>query len=300
MPAVAAVLGRTGEYEGVDYRGVEVVADLRSIPGTPWFMVAKVDAAELLAEVDARGRTIMLLGLLAVLLAGAAIALGLSLRQSSLQQRLLTSERDRASVARLHERMLALARDNFLLIDASGRIVDVNDAAVATYGYSREELLRLHIADLRAPETHAALEQDWRAAANPEGVLFETIHVRKDGSTFPVEVSSRTIDVDGVPHRQSFVRDISARRAAEAHIRLLTTAYATLAETNQVILRATDESTVFESVCRIAVEIGGYLGAWVGVVDEPSGRVVPVASGGTIDDYIREVMMSTDPAVPVG
>jgi PAS domain S-box-containing protein len=218
VPSVAAVLGRLGEFEGTDYRGVTVLADLRQVPDSPWFLVSKVDIAEILAEVDDQGRTILLLGFLVVLLTAAAAALVLSLRQSSLRQRLLISERDRASAAHLHQRVLALARDSFALLDPSGRIVDVNAATVAAYGRSREELLQLNVADLRAPEALATLDRDWQAAASPGGVLVETVHVRKDGSTFPVEVSSRTIDLDGVPHHESFVRDISARRAAEAQL----------------------------------------------------------------------------------
>ena len=218
LPGAAAVLGRVGEFEGTDYRGVAVLADLRPVPDSPWFLVAKVDAAEILAEAGDWGRMILLLGLLVVLLIGAAIGLGLSFRQSGFQERLLRSERDHSSVAHRYERVLALARDPFLLEDASGQIVDANDAAVATYGYSREDLLRLHVFDLRAPETRAVLQQDWEAAASPDGAQFETVHVRKDGSTFPVEVSSRAIDVDGVPHHQSFIRDISPRRAAEAQL----------------------------------------------------------------------------------
>jgi PAS domain S-box-containing protein len=218
VPAVAVVLGRVGEFEGTDYRGAAVLADLRPVPDSPWFLVSKVDTAEILAEVGERGRAILLLCLLAVVLAGGAVAIVLSVRQISLQQRLLRSERDRASVARLHERVLALARDIFLLTDPSNRIVEAN-AAASFYGYSRDELLQLNAANLRTPETRATLERDWQAAAGADGVLFETVHMRKDGSTFPVEVSSRVIDVDGMPHRESFVRDITERRAAEAQLR---------------------------------------------------------------------------------
>lgn len=43
-----AVLGKQGICEGSDYRGVAVLADLHPIPGSPWFIVAKVDAEEML------------------------------------------------------------------------------------------------------------------------------------------------------------------------------------------------------------------------------------------------------------
>jgi PAS domain S-box-containing protein len=300
FPAVAAVLGRVGEFEGRDYRGEAVLADLRPVPDSPWFLVTKIDSREALAEAELLGGSIVVIGLFTLILTVGAVAVTLALRQISLRRRLLRSEQRRASSAHLYERVLVLARDPFLLEDASGQIVDANAAAVATYGYSREELLRLHVIDLRSPETHAVLDQDWQAAASPDGALFETVHVRKDGSTFPVEVSSRAIDVNGVPHHQSFIRDISPRRAAEAQLRRRNAAYATLAQTNETILRVRDEATLFASICRIAVELGGYLGAWVGIAEPSSKRIVPVASAGSIDDFIRELRISTDPSRPEG
>ena len=87
IPAVAAVLGRTGGFEGTDYRGVAVMADLRPIPGTSWFMVAKVDDTDLNAELGDRARTVLLVGVLGVLLAGGTIWLGLALRQGDARHR---------------------------------------------------------------------------------------------------------------------------------------------------------------------------------------------------------------------
>ncbi len=69
--------------------------------------------------------------------------------------------------------------------------------------------------DLCAAEARASFERDFEAAAQPGGVLFETIHRRKDGSPFPAEISARTIDIGGQPYRQSFIRDIGARKLAE-------------------------------------------------------------------------------------
>ena len=50
LPAVQAALGHTGIFEGIDYRGVEVLSDIRKIPATNWFMVAKVDKSEIYSD----------------------------------------------------------------------------------------------------------------------------------------------------------------------------------------------------------------------------------------------------------
>ena len=100
----------------------------------------------------------------------------------------------------------------------TGRLVEANAAAVAAYGYARAELLSLTIRELRAPETSSLTEQQM-AAAEAGGILFETVHQRRDGSTFPVEVSSRGAVVDGVRMLVSVVRDITDRKRAQTRER---------------------------------------------------------------------------------
>lgn len=124
-----------------------------------------------------------------------------------------------AQLSASYAQLAKAARDIVLLIDPQGRIVEANDAALATYGYGADELCAMTVNDLRAPEARGMTERDFRAAARPEGVLFETLHQRKDGSTLPVEVSSRLVEIDGQAFRQSFIRDISARRRDEALLR---------------------------------------------------------------------------------
>ena len=46
MVAVKAVLGQEGVVEGIDYRGIPVIADVRAVPGSPWFLVSKIDREE--------------------------------------------------------------------------------------------------------------------------------------------------------------------------------------------------------------------------------------------------------------
>jgi len=72
VPAVMAVLGKTGVFEGRDYRGVAVMSDIRPVPGSPWFMVAKVDAEEAFASWAAQSFLILVIG--AGILAGVLVA----------------------------------------------------------------------------------------------------------------------------------------------------------------------------------------------------------------------------------
>jgi PAS domain S-box-containing protein len=99
----------------------------------------------------------------------------------------------------------------------SGAILDVNAAAVATYGYARGEFLHMTMSDLRTPDEAAGPCGDrlWdRAAASRRARR----HRRKDGSVFDVEVSHDSFDLDGRAVGLALARDVSARLAAERRL----------------------------------------------------------------------------------
>ncbi len=107
------------------------------------------------------------------------------------------------------------ARDIVLLVSPTGRIAFGNNAALQAYGLSAEELSSKTISDLRAAHTHSSVRDQMQIAAS-EGILFETEHLRSDGQSFPVEVSSRLVQLKGESYLLSVIRDISSRRAREA------------------------------------------------------------------------------------
>jgi len=177
---------------------------------------------------------------------------------------------ERLALAGHYEKLLDSARDIILLIDPDGRIVEANAAAVAAYGYSREELLGRSILQLRAPVDEATLKAQVKAAESPEGVLFETEHVRKDGSRFPVEVSARALVIEGRAYRQSFVRDVTARKQAEAQATVWMRRFQAAILASRQLLHerdpATGEMTVTGDTERIlgygAAEMQGGLEHW--------------------------------------
>lgn len=104
------------------------------------------------------------------------------------------------------------ARDFVLLLKPDGELVYASESASRAYG--RDDLVGLSIRDLRADSTRSQVSAQM-AQAVATGVLFETEHLRADGSSFPVEVSSRHVEIDGEPYLLSVVRDITPRRARE-------------------------------------------------------------------------------------
>lgn len=136
-----------------------------------------------------------------------------------LQEEIIREREERLALASRCATLIEEARDIVLLIDPAGRIVEANRAAEASYGWSRAELLGMMVRDLRASENLDDVERQWQASASAKGVLFETTHRHRDGNVFPVEVSSRKVEINGRPYRQSFVRDITERKRAEAEMK---------------------------------------------------------------------------------
>jgi two-component system, cell cycle sensor histidine kinase and response regulator CckA len=133
----------------------------------------------------------------------------------------ITNRKQAEEVSRRYELMSAQSRDIILfLAKEDGRILEANVAAERAYGYDGEELRKMTVSDLRAPEMRG-LSESQMAEADKGGLLFETIHKRKDGTEFPVEVSSRGAAIGGRRTVISIVRDVTNRRRHQEEIEML-------------------------------------------------------------------------------
>ncbi|HUN94392.1 MAG TPA: PAS domain S-box protein [Burkholderiaceae bacterium] len=107
------------------------------------------------------------------------------------------------------------AADAFFLHDEQLRVVDVNQQACKSLGYTREELIGMHPSTFDTgldPANFAAI--DARTGAG-ETVTFETLHRRKDGFAFPVEIRVHRFQQGAGWFRLALVRDISERKRVE-------------------------------------------------------------------------------------
>ncbi|RME49614.1 MAG: PAS domain S-box protein, partial [Caldilineae bacterium] len=107
----------------------------------------------------------------------------------------------------------------FLLQPASSPIiVEANPAACALHGYTHEELVGRPVSLLDAP-ADAAMIRERQETLQREGIVhFTATHVRKDGSTFPVEITATRIEIEGEPFILSIEEDITERLRAEKEL----------------------------------------------------------------------------------
>jgi diguanylate cyclase (GGDEF)-like protein/PAS domain S-box-containing protein len=180
------------------------------------------------------------------------------------------------------------ANDIILLLDDRGDIVKANERAVEAYGRPRKDLLGMAIRDLRATDALETFDRHWRAAYD-QGVVFETIHRRADGSLFPVEVSARRVEAGGRVWCQSIIRDITERKHAEERAQRVTHLYNVLSQTNQAIVRHEDPHTLFEDICRIAVELGFLRMAVITRIDLQAQKIFPIAACGATSSFLDSI-----------
>jgi PAS domain S-box-containing protein len=219
LPAAMAIQGISGTVDGEDYRGVTVIAAMKKVPGTQWYMVSKVDRDEVLKAF--RSKMILVIIILALILSSTALFISFLIRNQRVKyyREKYESELDRLALIKHFDYILKFANDIILLINTDLIIVEANDKALLTYGYSREEFIGLPLESIRAPETISTMKDQIGRITDNESATFETVHKRRDGSEFPVEISSRLVKIEGSEYYQSIGRDITDRKIAEETLR---------------------------------------------------------------------------------
>jgi PAS domain S-box-containing protein len=110
-------------------------------------------------------------------------------------------------------------------------------------------------------------------------------------------VAERTVELAETV--ETLLSEMSVRERTEENLLRLNRLYAVLSATSQAIVRASDQKSLFRDFCRIAVEQGGFLLSWVGVLDEESGLMRSVAACGATG-YLDDIRIPTNESNLIG
>lgn len=231
LPAAKAIRGESGPIEGVDYRGVKVVAVTAPIPHTNWYLLTKEDDSEIYADLVKSGKVV------AVSIAILVLALGIGSIQMmrALRLRLLTSlshmEQEKEELAEKFALIFGQGNDILLMLDENGKIIEINDRGLDALGYSREEIKEISFPDLFGKKKPVGLRQQQDVLSRDEkGVRYEIELFRKDGMSFVAEVSSRYFVSGESGYYLEIVRDVSERNRTLKLIRESEQKYRSLLE----------------------------------------------------------------------
>ncbi len=220
-----------------------------------------------------------------------ALALTAMTLSAVLAERLAADAALRQNETRL-QTVLQTAIDGFWRLDLLGRFLEVNPAYCRMSGYTELELLGRNITMVEAAGLSPDAAVDIPRIVAQGGSRFETVHRRKDGRQFNLDLS-----VACQPQGQglvAFMRDITDRKQAEQELHRLNRFYNLLARVNESIVSSQTREELFQQVCAAAVNQGGFKLAWLGIVNSPTPEVIPIAFGGSAAEYLQGLKFYAD------
>ena len=146
------------------------------------------------------------------------------------------AEKERHETEARYRIMLDQAGDAVFLHDRNGRVLDANQKACLNLGDTREELLALSVPEIDPDAISPGKEVSWAKILAGEQLTFESRHRRKDGTTFPVEVTLGPVRLPSGQLILGIARDITARQAADAALRESERRYRILADSGQALI----------------------------------------------------------------
>ena len=174
------------------------------------------------------------------------------------------------------------------------RLLAVNRAMVAHYGYTETELLQMELPDLCTTEDRPGLRERLKDVFQlPRDASTVRRHLHKSGALMHMEISAGNISFNGVPARQVLAIDITERLRTEDDLRRMGRAQRLLSACNEALVRATSETALLQEICQIAVDIGGYRMGWVGfALNDEAQTIEPVAHAGYNNRYLEQLQLS--------
>jgi len=110
------------------------------------------------------------------------------------------------------------ANDGIVIMDTNGLIINVNEKAIAMYGFAKEQMIGLNISLLEMEKNKSLWEERMQRLVNGEALIFETEHYRKEGTTMVVEVSAKAIRIGDEMLIQSIIRDITEKQRLRSQL----------------------------------------------------------------------------------
>lgn len=176
-----------------------------------------------------------------------------------LESKIVNRTKQLAESEKRFRSIIEQATDAMYISDFEGNIIDVNIQACKSTGYSRHEMLRMKIHDLdTSHNSDEKLQNFFSVLEANQQLTIESVHKRKDGSTFPVEISSSIIELEGITRAIGFVRDISERKEIELKIIRMGQHYQALIEKAPDGIVLTNADGSFKFISPSARKMFGY------------------------------------------
>jgi PAS domain S-box-containing protein len=203
-PGVQAALGRTGAFEGIDYRGAEVLSDIRVIPATKWIMVAKVDKSEIYSDLYITAGVIAGIAFLLIIACGFGFVFIYNARQKDIFKELYKKEKELSRHQERFEVIMESLGEGIITTDLNGKIQYLNKRAEELTGWNLREAKGRMLSEIYRVknEETGQIENNILQKVLKHGIVKElanhTILITKSGTEIPVmDTGAPVFDTNG-------------------------------------------------------------------------------------------------------
>lgn len=208
---------REDEVRELQIGGKTMFVSVRSIPGTDWFLAAKVDESTITASAKNVATAIIIVVILLIILAAALTYAVWKRSTLDYLQRTFKLKKEKDELTERYTSLTKYANDIILTINKDGKILEANRKAFEIYGFNHAELIGKNFLDLSSNKESDKQKID-EARNNEDGILFETTQRKKDGSLIPVEISAKSIKQDEDKIIIAIIRDFTERKKLESEL----------------------------------------------------------------------------------
>ncbi|WP_226373850.1 PAS domain S-box protein [Citrifermentans bemidjiense] len=174
--------------------------------------------------------------------------------------------------------LLNCVSDSVFVVSLGGTILEVNDAAWRTRGFSREEMLAMNICDLVSQRYAKLFPEHLRLVAQHSEGFLESEHRLKDGRVISVEIDSRIIEYRGESAVLSSVRDVTERKETVQILRRSERFNVSLNRISQAFLTSSEEQQMYQELLVALLEVMDSPYGVVGYLDDAGDLVLAAVS----------------------
>ena len=221
--AAQGLRGGDGIYEGLDYRSISSLGVFRAIPGTPWYMVSKIDKSEVFESINKLTLILILTAVVFIALAASGTAVLYHSQNSRYYKSLFTAEQKLRQSEQRFNAVVENTQAGYFFFDRDGYLRAMNNAWLEMYGYDKEEVNGHHFSQF---QVDGDLEQARKVMGgimrnDPAFFTGEFSRKQKDGltgyhtfSAGPVIQNGEIVGVEG------FVIDTTEQRKVVESLRM--------------------------------------------------------------------------------
>lgn len=201
-PAVRAVLGQTGFFEGPDYAGCMVIGDISRIPNSPWYLIVKVNTNEIYSELNKRAILVIIIDFLFLFFIGTSITSLYHYRQKNIYKELLANSSALYQSGKEFGAILYSIGDGVITTDNEGLVKHINHVAEKLTGWNDleangkniDEVFRIINEETRE-KVGNPVEKVMREGTTV-GLANHTLLVSREGPETPISDSGAPIKDD--------------------------------------------------------------------------------------------------------